>query len=242
MKIGVFGDSFSVSHAAAHDLPNTSWVKVLADRGLDITNHGKTGTSAWWSYTEFLKHYHNYSHIIFMYSHFFRISTTSPELISNVGKFHSVELLEQSRMFNNLSQKEKADIKQLTEANLVIEKTGKAVQLQMFVQQQIFNQVNTICDSNNIKLINIDIFSDQKKHSCVSNENSTGSFFYNLFDVGRYELTHTNDNVWHGDRRCCHLNKHNNVVLADILLETLYQGCDRNIAQNLFEHPGFVYD
>lgn len=249
MKIGVFGDSFSISYSP----DDTGWVSVIKNRGYDITSHGCSGTSSWWSYEQFLSHFTEYTHIIFMYSHHDRISTAATELIETgslppVGHFPSEALLTYSETFNCLPDNKKNIMVALTTANRIANDSGRYFSMKRFIEQQIFDQVNAVCANANTKLINVGIWCDKK--TTISDQNSTGSFLYNLFEVSVSEKDSPfvpgsfvpGSTSRFTDTRDCHLSKHNNAVLADIFLEILQQGCDRNINQNLFEHPGFVYD
>lgn len=186
-----------------------------------------------------------------MYSHYARISTVATELIetgslSPVGYFQSETLLTYSDTFNCLPDNEKNIMVVLTTANRITNDSDRYDNMKRFIQQQLFDQVNAVCAKANIKLINVDVF--ETRFTRLSDQKSTGSFLYNLFKVSLSEqdsplaLHNRVENTHPVDTRDCHLSNHNNIVLADILLETLHQGCDRNINQDLFEHPGFVYD
>jgi hypothetical protein len=242
MKIGVFGDSFcTLLKSKSNGLPDASWVSVMIDRGFDITSHGRPGTSSWWSYEQFLKHYHEYTHIIFMYSHFCRISTTSTEFISELAWFPSVEILENSPRFKDLPDNIKHEVTVLTEANSIMWENEYALHMQRFIQHQVFDQVNTMCAQSNKKLINVDIFDDLN----ISNKNHAGSYLCKLNDISVRETINsgiTTEDSHYSDVRSCHLSDHNNRVLADIMIETINQDCDNKIVQDLFTNPGFAYD
>jgi hypothetical protein len=241
VKIGVFGDSFCLLINKSNGLPDASWVSVMMNRGFDITSHGKQSTSSWWSYEKFLKHYHEYTHIIFMYSHFDRISTTSTEFISEIGWFPSMEILENSRRFKDLPDNIKHEVTVLTEANSIMWEKKVAAPMQRFIQQQVFNQVNNMCAQSNKKLINVDIFDDLN----ISNKNHAGSYLCKLLDVSVRETINSGistSDVFYNDIRSCHLSDHNNRALADIMIETINQDCDKKIVQDLFTNPGFAYD
>jgi hypothetical protein len=244
MKIGVFGDSF------ASDLPEftASWIQVLKSKGYDVTAHGAPSTSSWFSYTRFLEHYYNYTHIIFMYSHANRLSTISPELISRIGcGFSADQLIDANRFYSNLDKKTREDVMSLAKANDVINEYGVADQLKHFIQQSIFKEVTSICADNNIKLINVALFQcSMHDPSILDPEKFNATFMYNLITVSLKEVLtacktiEAQQQFFDNETRACHLTDRNNIVLAG-LFENALINYDTKLIVNLAEHDGFVY-
>jgi|TARA_B110000881_G_C18511145_1_gene482294 hypothetical protein len=75
MKIAIFGDSFA--HTEPHN-ESRAWYTYVKDQGYDVTNFGRAGSSLYYSYKEYLKHYKSFDKCIF--------------LVTNWGRFHLPQL------------------------------------------------------------------------------------------------------------------------------------------------------
>jgi len=76
MKIGVFGDSFADRTPYNPESPfkeDESWIADMESAGHKITSYGKTGTSTWYSFQQFIAHCEQFDHIVFCYSSLHRM-------------------------------------------------------------------------------------------------------------------------------------------------------------------------
>jgi len=112
-----------------------------------------------------------------------------------------------------------------------------SVPFDVWVKQKIFNDVNLMCYSNNIKLVNLLTFDDRKdKSTTISLESRHGDCLYNLFSISKKELP----TMGVVDNRWCHLSKENNIALSNIIFNSLVSE-DKNIV-DLYKSAGFIYN
>ncbi len=253
--IGIFGDSF----ANCSDKFG-GWPKDLGELvNLPVTNHSKPGTSLWFSYKLFLENYKNYSHIVFSYTNPHRWASLPDELVG----------------YSWLTKKENIDIalilsdygrKQMTTL-LESHKILFDPELDIFLYQHIFNQVNKICKENNIKIYNVLPFEfidmDQRKHQFMSwytgrdterleqeylidFSGRHGPCLVNLCEISFHEMRQQ-DKIPKlqyittvSDVRGCHMNITNNRIVATILAENWE--ADNNEIINTFVDTRLSYD
>lgn len=225
MKIGIFGDSF-----AAGDLfhNGVSWPRTLAEKcncQYDVFARG--GTSLFYSYSNFIKHYKKYSHIVFVYTEYTRVQT----MPSHLEHFANVQLpdIENLRVHfhNNVDKDHQEELFYIAKARKYTDDDN----FSKFIYQTIFDNVNQICKDNDIKLVNIHPF-EKEDNEVISLEKSNGSCLLNLHIVSANEINH-DPYEWSRastlkhplfkviledvDIRPNHMNTHNNRVLADII-------------------------
>jgi len=223
MKIGVFGDSFATEEQSKPI--NESWINVIRQKGYDITTHGVTGTSVWYSYKQFMKHYKKYTHIVFVHSSIHRIHNmpNSLKVYSSYDKDARNRIL--SSNIDWLS----------TEDHTVLEKILDVQQyvsdniLDMFICQNVFNTINNIIrNDSQRKIVNLLPFNNRYNDENIDLSNRAGGCVTSLIDVSVKEMPNLFNQTW-SDPRSCHLSYENNMALADIVLE-------------LFANPGEIVD
>lgn len=234
MKIGVFGDSFADRTYLVSESPfkeDESWMKVMEDAGHKITTYGKTGTSTYYSFEQFMSHHDQFTHIVFCYSSLNRIHYL-PQGLEDLSFLTTPDELYATRRNRNLSQQQELEMVRILTGYICNHNST----FNLFVKQKIFNDVNNICRYKNIKLVNLLSFDDRKdKVWNINLDDRSGDCLYNLFEVSKKELP-SMDKV---DFRWCHLSKENNKVLASIIFDSL-QNENRDII-DLFKHKDIIY-
>lgn len=218
--IGFFGDSFSKD--SYYNQPG--WPTLLANKvGMKFDNYAEHGTSIWYSYKKFLKYYKKYSHIVFTYSFMHRWHS----LPDHLKQFHWV-ISENEFNFSSMSMDPvtKGEIKELIKTHKILFDE----QLDQFIYQNVYNHVNNICRENNIKLINVHPFEDDKDNLMIELSNQIGISVIGLNQISREEGVDRHL-LLNGDFRPCHLNADNNKIVADILSKSF----DKNGILNLYE-------
>ena len=112
MRIGVFGDSFADRNPYNPESPfkeDESWMKWMEESGHEITTYGKTGTSTWYSFQQFLAHHDQFDHVIFCYSSMHRIHHL-PEGLEDLSFLNTPDQLYELRKNKNLTQRQELDI------------------------------------------------------------------------------------------------------------------------------------
>lgn len=226
MRLGIFGDSFA---ACAYDEIGYSWPKLLYNEE-DI--HGQvsrewketdcyalTGTSAFWSYTNFLERRHLYDHVIFLTTFYNRWPLLPKEMEQSSWNVHSHDV----RGFSD----------QLKYMNKFYYDIFN-MELLKLINHSIFRNVNEICKKENKYLINIICFDKDDYDFSLTNF----PVFYNLNEVSSGEKIVENNipltmrqyvnERQNSDYRQCHLGHTNNLILKNILLD-----CLRNKKMNL---------
>lgn len=246
MSLGIFGDSFADDNEnILQGVKRTSWLVELSRKlDLKLENHGYPGTSLWYSYKKFLENYKDKTNIVFVYTEHNRW----PSLDGTLKRFGSIYSQEMLDRFPDISKDEYDILQQMVNVHKYIFEE----EFNIFVFQQIFNNVNAICKENNIKLVNVFPFVDDDFPIDVSN--SYGSCLTGLTTISQNELKDVkyvmtygimkfkhpklkflSDNV---DYRANHLSSVNNTILADIILNQF----DKNEVLNLYHDDRFVYD
>lgn len=234
MKIGVFGDSFADRTPYNPESPfkeDESWIAEMENAGHKITTYGKTGTSTWYSYEQFLAHHEQFDHIIFCYSSLHRIHHL-PEGLEDLSFLTTPDELYAYRRNKGLSKQQELEIVRILTGHV----PNISPSFDQFVKQKIFNDVNSTCRNKNIKLANVLTFDDRKDKTYTLNlDERIGDCLYNLFAVSKKELPTMGD----VDNRWCHLSKENNQILSNILFNSLMSD-DRDII-DLYKHKNFLY-
>jgi hypothetical protein len=227
MKLGIFGDSYAdinCPNISLHDNDSQPWPKILESlMGADSEFFGVSSTSLWFSYQLFLQNYKKFDNIVFCYTEYNRWNSISnPEFIN----LSTIKFKEQ---LVNLQNKDKNFIdaaKKLVDVHPILD----SEEFNVFVYQTIFNNVNTICKTNNIKLINLmpfDVFPTRKtkniklmnlmpaevfREPAIDISNHSGACITGIHEVGiREQYQIQVDGI---DSRYCHLSSDNNKRLA----------------------------
>jgi hypothetical protein len=235
MKIGVFGDSFADRNPYNPDSPfkeDESWIADMESVGHKITSYGKTGTSTWYSFEQFMAHHEQFDHIIFCYSSLHRIHHL-PEGLEDLSFLTTPDELYAFRRNKGLSKQQELEMVRILTGHI----PNISSAFDQFVKQKIFNDVNNICRNKNIKLVNLLTFDDRKdKNFCINLDERSGDCLYNLFSVSKKELP----TMGEVDNRWCHLSKEFNTILSNILFDSL-NSTEKDIF-DLYKHKDFLYD
>jgi hypothetical protein len=237
MKIGIFGDSFADRNPYNPESPFTedeSWISELEKAGHKVTTYGKTGTSTWYSFEQFMAHHEQFDHIVFCYSSLHRIHHL-PEGMEDLSFLTTPDELYALRRNKNLSKQQELEMVRILTGHV----PNISLPFDVWVKQKIFNDINDIClpRNKNIKLINLLTFDDRKdKNYCINLDGRAGDCLYNLFSVSKKELP----SMGNVDNRWCHLSKENNQSLAKIILESIVSN-EKNIV-DLYKHKSFTYN
>ena len=215
--LGIFGDSFASDYLSPNNIYGEPWVLTLSKLlNIDFTLYALHGTSIWWSFNNFLKHYKDFSHIVFAYSQHNRWHS----MIKEYETMHYVTV--DKGFLDNISD-EKYDIaKMLVDVYPIV----SSEDFDLYVYQKIFDDVNRICRDNGIKLINFMPFDNG---SLINYSNRSGSCIYNAIGLTSLEQQQLNSvekeqfikMVFSGDLRYCHMNWKNNKMVANRMYENL---------------------
>lgn len=224
MKIAVFGDSFAdiapQNRINQFNMPWILWIEKYSS--YKVCSFGQSGTNIWFSYKKFLKHYLSFDIIIFCYSNY--------ERWLNINKYPGYEWIIDEQVLL-LSGPEKKDERELCETLVNIRSHIHDSELNRFVYQNVFDSINKFCFENGKKIINLLSFEEclnPKLNIDVSK--STGSVLTNIISIAKEETKSAQqinvdkkilEKIISNDFRFCHLNNHNNKVLAKIMLECL---------------------
>lgn len=202
MSIGVFGDSYADSQ------PNIkkSWMHHLANKRNDVyQTYAVSGSSIWYSFELFKKHYRKYSTIVFVYSYPHRIHHLPKEYIG-------CNYLEPEIVPFFLSNNK-------TNINKIVKTYWKTFQnddLDLLIYQKIFDDVNTICYNEGKKIINVLPFEDVSDGRMVNFSYSRGNCFTGLQYISSHD-TVLKGKKYEFDKRCCHMTDYNNQVFGRLI-------------------------
>ena len=230
-SIGIFGDSFADPN---NEFGDTAWTRLLQlekedQSDIEITCYSSSGTSQWWSFEKFLENYKSHDIIIFAHADSNRIPSIPKEW---GGNHYRTPDLNASPIFSNDIEPKTAGREDyyIEHAITTYWKNFYDPHLLEFLHQNVFDEVNLLCEKENIKIVNL-FASDQVKNL----SSSRGSCIYNLFDVSRRELQLINPEAWtpvdigfECDVRACHLTQENNNVLASLISQCLLDYDDRD--------------
>lgn len=218
--IGIYGDSFAdLNPADTHDrnkeiLPWSLWLENSLK--FKVECNAKSGTSLWFSYTQFLETYKKYDIIVFCYTNYMRWNGLSEKYkgLSNIRHIDDVKYLPHH-------EQEKA--KFLVQAFEFMYNDD----LNKFIYQQIFNKVNTLCRQSNITLVNLFPFENTKFYdnlfsdTIINLQEAQGPCLTGLLEISVNESQTSkklNERLnTKNDVRHCHINSYNNKCLANII-------------------------
>lgn len=226
MNIGIFGDSY------AFDDNQDSWVNLLRLKGCTIKSYGTPGTSLWYSFDNFIKNYIKYDTIVFCYTSKFRtqLMPKNQEMFS--GMFNT-EKYKEIKYYKLLTAYEKEMLEKIKDVHFYVENKD----FNLWINQKIFDDVNNICLTNKLKLVNILPFESNQKS--IDFKNASGTCITHIYEVTAKESDICKINVNEPDVRPCHLTKHNNKILSDIVYESL-QFPNKNLL-SFVDHPKIKY-
>lgn len=242
--IGVFGDSYADLNPRQYidesldRLPWPMWLEKFTDEKVEC--HGVSATSIWYSYKKFISSYRKYDTVIFCYSDLHRwYNINDGEICS--GLYH-IRYKDQLKL---VSPEFLNDAKVLVDSYELLHDW----ELDKFLFQSIFNSVNALCDKSRIKVINILNFEEINRTPLSINiTTTTNTVLTNLVQVSGNEYLHQDGSAKYkditklinsgADKRFCHLNPHNNKILAGIITECL----ENDVGYiNLGNHNKFSY-
>lgn len=203
IELGIFGDSYS------YPTESTSW-PVLLSNDVNTVNHSLYGTSVWYSFKLFLQNYKSYSHIVFTYTHSSRIYSLPPHLVT-YSFLKTPNPLVNSAM-SIMNRREMSDVWKG-------QKYTDDMQLDGYLSQKIFDDVNLLCKKNNIRLINILPYENTYHENLTDPIDLTaasGPCITGLEAVSANEKIQPKDGT--PDSRSCHLSVENNKILYQTLL------------------------
>jgi hypothetical protein len=237
MKIGIFGDSWADINPEQHrrrdlnNLPWGLWLEEMLDA--QVTCHANSSTGLWYSFDKFRKFYKKYNKIVFTYTEYGRWNGLEDgyESISNIREPNQLQWVV------NEDQKEVAT--KLVDIHRVLYNDD----LNLWIYQQIFNEVNDMCYQAGIDIINILAFEDGKIP--INTSKTRGPIFYNMHRISVTEVQASNklgDYLsQYFDIRFCHMNPHNNKVLANLIANSFKQP-NNNATVHLPIIEDFEYD
>jgi len=227
MKLGIFGDSFS-SKSTKPKLYN-GWPDLLELKFSTVENFSHVGTSIWWSFQHFLKHYKKFTHIIFCYSASCRYPAIPKDVwIGFHGDINGVNpsLKELSKYYLDIFPKNLLD----------------------FLNRAIALEIEKLCLENNIKLVHI--FTEPISNAFITgHDNLNFPSIYGFSHVSNIEKVTYNGKIikLHDllfneknpkpDLRPCHFNSLNNELVFNIIENYLLT--DKNEDTN-FENLNWI--
>lgn len=228
MKLGIFGDSYAESSVSSKFYDG--WSKLLEKElpNCEVINHAKAGTSVWWSFKEFLVHWHQYDTIIFCHSVMQRYPAL-PENDENVYLHGDITGHHPS-------------MKELSKYYLDI----LPIDLLRFICRNVAFEIDNICHTNNRKLLQIFTEMDPAiKPNDIMKCSRIFSFWYP--DRNEYININGDNQLMHNvlfgnaygkrkspDFRSCHFNSLNNQLVASHVKEILLS--DQKIDKNFEDY------
>ena len=227
-NLGIFGDSYADINPSdridisAGRVPWPIQLEMLLNKKAIHT--GRSATSSWFAYKNFLNEYKNIDIAVFCYSfnhRWYNINTDS-----GLAPIYNIISPDQLSFVD-------PNFKSLAKKLVDVHPDLYDPQLDVFVAQHIFNSVNDICREQNIKIVNILTFEEvQGDPLTIDISNNAGTVLTNLSDISGNEDKHFKanakdilerhiQNLFTCDRRFCHINPHNNTVLAHIIKDCL---------------------
>lgn len=213
MKIGIFGDSF------AFKANNNSWCALL-EKNYKVEHFALHGTSIWNAYKKFVKVYSTFDIIIFCYSSHFRFHHLPKDLEKYMYMKTYVNFREIEGHLSSVLGKDQLN---MLEQIIKVDSYTNDNELNIFIYQHVFNEINERCKNKNIKLINYMPFDHFSKinDKPIDIKKVSGSIISGINWVSRNEK----DAVWINgiDQRACHLSIRNNIIVYELILNLLNQ-------------------
>ena len=205
--IGIFGDSYADPNSQSKDRP---WMSFLSDKmNLPVNNYGRSGTSIWYSYEKFIENYKKYTHIVFSYSSYERINHL-PEKYT--GCHYYKPSAQNKDKINDIAT---VYFKYLYNENL-----------QLFLYQKLYEEINRLCNEAGINLINNlayepERFENRYYMKLIDAKNVVGASIIDQTEISRFKpgAKNVTDIGLTIDSRVCHFSQANNIILANIMFD-----------------------
>jgi hypothetical protein len=218
MKIAIYGDSY----ADPSPYPNEGWVAYLNNnmKSAIIDQHGRGGTSHWWSYQKFIETYKDYDTVIFCH--------TTPMRWPHLPK----ECEGKEWNTGQIKNSGRGDFQNHINTFFQFIFTEKLLNFHCL---NIFKEVNEICQKENIFLINLHMESNENLEPEYAEEITKANYstFTGLNTLSGWEKVVHKDNIVYttkellykykisNDVRANHLSVTNNRLLGNLLLSTI---------------------
>jgi hypothetical protein len=243
--IGVFGDSYADLNPHQYideslgRMPWPMWLQKFSNSKVEC--YGVSATSIWYSYKKFLANYKKYDTIVFCYSDLHRwYNINDPEGLHR-GLYH-IRYHDQLKVVPTESMD---DAKILVDSYKLLHDWD----LDKFLFQSVFNSINMLCDEAGINIVNILNFEEINNTPLSIDITTNNIVITNLVQVSGREYLHPDGNAKFkditklmssgADKRFCHMNPHNNRVLAETIIDCM----ENNITYvNLGNHNKFSYE
>jgi hypothetical protein len=216
MNIGIFGDSFADPNPGQEGRESEAWVTVLNSfEGVTATSYGVSGISNWNVYEQFVQHQHLYDAVIFVYSSVSRIPVMPKGLDGyNFIRPDTIDHLD------FIPDNDKDRIRNIVD---VYWNHLQSDDFDLFMYQSVFDRVNSVCKSQNKKLVNVLPFEHYHRPDCVDVSDSYGDCWRGIMQVSSREAEQSSYDFsqFAFDYRDCHLTKVNNEVLARLLYNSI---------------------
>jgi hypothetical protein len=246
-SIGIYGDSYAdyaPKKLVNKDKGLVPWMDVVNQlSNYEITNYASSSTSLWFSFNRFIKTYKKHDIIIFSYTHYLRWNGIKDEYAGL------------SQLSLNPTAKIPESLKDVAKTIIDAKEYLHNDELNLYVYQKIFDDINSICKDSSKKIINLfpfelsqgdlritDDVSYSSEGHVIDLSKRNGPCILNLFAVSQLEEKEFSK-IIHPipapDPRFCHLNAYNNNVYANIVFENLV-----NYSRDIFDvskDPRFRY-
>lgn len=226
--IGFFGDSWIDTYGDT----TYSWPSIVAKLlSKKADYYGKSGTSHWYAYQTFLKHYKKYDTIVFSHTSY----TRWPSLPNSEGLRHwdtgQVDAKDSSTLMKLLNQ----NYMELFPNELL-----------SFLCQNIYNDINKKCLKENIQLINVIPYSTPYDHGDseyvrITNLNKISSIEESILDGKRRNTLDWVAKKQIIDPRFCHFNLKNNEKLGHLIYDIIKSNV-RNKKIDLLNYDWEVFE
>ncbi len=207
MVVGLFGDS------CAADFWEIGWPALLSRKyGLTVKNYAHPCTSAYWAYTELLKHIAEVDQVVFVLTSMGRLYTPNLDHYY-IGTLATTELKLQSPNINNYE-------KELCEAAKRYYTYLSNNNFDWFVEGQIVKEIKNLTNQYNKPLLLIPAFPGGVPYQTV--------FTTSLVEIMHKELTlnfGSDQYISEKQTRANHMSAENNVILADKIHGLLRTTC-----------------
>lgn len=228
MRLGIFGDSF-VDFNRQESL-YYAWPSLLSKspKLKKFIHIARSGTSNWYSYQNFLKNINDIDCLIFGYTSYTRWPHLPDEYLGWNYRVSNENIMG----FENVPKV--LNVMNTHFFEIFPDKLTK------FISTQIFKDINEKCKEKNIYLINLNSFS---KDNFELTETEF-PILKGLNEISINEIVNINGKVKTMgtlinknrvvDKRACHLNKKNNILLANYLSQILHER-PKNLEVDLFK-------
>lgn len=233
--IGIYGDSFAdLNPQHLHDRKKEVWPWGLwlgEHYKTKVESHALSATPIWYSYQKFLDTYRKYDRIVFTYTNYRRWNTLADKyvMLSHIKDEADVPyLIPEYQAIGRL----------LVDAFPILYRD----ELNKFIYQHVFNEVNRLCKKYNIKIVNLMPFENTTYYfpkgvgEVIDFSHTSGPVITGLLNITNREidesprllarLKHKND------LRHCHLNSYNNQMVANIIFENFQTTNVKNISDD----------